>query len=60
MSPAGEAKRRYLMANKQFIKPRRCRNSATGWGICKDVKECATLDCGDCACVPWEGQEDGM
>lgn len=54
MSPSGEAKRKYLLANKDIIRPRRCKHSETGWGIAKGVLECACIECPDCACEPWE------
>lgn len=54
MSPEAEKKRDALLKNKNFIKPRFCRNSKTSYCICKGVLECALIDCSEGSVEAWE------
>lgn len=54
MSLQGESMRRYLLDNKDLIKPKLCKHSRTNYGIAHNVLECAVLTCEDCACDFWE------
>lgn len=45
MTQQGEMRKRNLIANKETIKPRFCRNSPTQFCICKSLDDCSVIEC---------------
>lgn len=47
MTQAGVKRREHLLANKESISPRFCRNSPTQFCICKSLDDCSVIECSE-------------